>query len=305
MEDTYGRKDRIGKRMAYLLRYGALKEGLEADAEGFVKLDDLLKAGLMRHHCKEEVFSEVKKVNVAGKSRFEIVSKNDVEVIRAAYGRKFAPAPKHKNSEVSRLLEICLSYVSKNIKLYDLEDFPEEYLLSRIYYRLKYEKKLTNSVMQNVIGKMMDSVDFNGIYITEKTLKMLCKRCPNLKSLDLKTCEYLITDTVLRWLLKSLTKLENLNLCGCKSITDNGIEVITKHTLQVERLNFSHLPLVTEKGLRKLVSLCMKLKQLNLQGNPCADKALVEELLGMREKQDLIQTRLKIYADYNTKTIEQ
>lgn len=81
--------------------------------------------------------------------------------------------------------------------------------------------------------------------------------------------------------------------------------MITKHTLQVERLNFSHLPLVTEKGLRKLVSLCMKLKQLNLQGNPCADKALVEELLGMREKQDLIQTRLKIYADYNTKTIEQ
>lgn len=58
---------------------------------GFVKLDDLLKAGLMRHHCKEEIFSEVKKVNVAGKSRFEIVSKNDVEVIRAAYGRKFAP----------------------------------------------------------------------------------------------------------------------------------------------------------------------------------------------------------------------
>ena len=73
---------------------------------------------------------------------------------------------------------------------------------SRIYYRLKYEKTLTNSVMQNAIGKVMDSVDFNGIYITEKTLKMLCKRCPNLKSLDLKTCEYLITDTVLRWLLK-------------------------------------------------------------------------------------------------------
>ena len=73
---------------------------------------------------------------------------------------------------------------------------------SRIYYRLKYQKTLTNSVMQNVIGKVMDSVDFNGIYITEKTLKMLCKRCPNLKSLDLKTCEYLVTDTVLRWLLK-------------------------------------------------------------------------------------------------------
>ena len=34
MEDPYGRKDRIGKRMAYLLRYGALKEGLHADTEG-------------------------------------------------------------------------------------------------------------------------------------------------------------------------------------------------------------------------------------------------------------------------------
>ena len=34
MEDASGRKDRIGKRMAYLLRYGALKEGLHVDTEG-------------------------------------------------------------------------------------------------------------------------------------------------------------------------------------------------------------------------------------------------------------------------------
>ena len=101
-----------------------------------------------------------------------------------------------------------------------------------------------------------------------------------------------------------MTRLRNLNLCGCYSITDNGIEAISKYTSQIERLNLSHLPLVTEKGLCKLVSSCMKLKQLNLQGNPCVDNALVEELLCMREKDDLDQTPLRIYADCNTKTIE-
>ena len=80
---------------------------------------------------------------------------------------------------------------------------------------------------------------------------------------------------------------------------------MSKHTLQIERLNLSHLPLVTEKGLRKLVSSCVKLKQLNVQGNPCVDKTLVEELLGMPKKHDSSQTPLKIYADYNTKTVEE
>ena len=48
----------------------------------------------------------------------------------------------------------------------------------------------------------MDSVDFNGIYITEKTLRIVYERCPNLQSLSLKGCGYLITDNVLQRLLK-------------------------------------------------------------------------------------------------------
>ena len=88
-------------------------------------------------------------------------------------------------------------------------------------------------------------------------------------------------------------------------MTDKGIEAVSKHTLEVERLNLSHLPLVTREGLCKLVSSCTKLKQLNLQGIPCADKALAEELVGMREKQCLNRNLLKIYADYNTKAIEE
>ena len=35
----------------------------------------------------------------------------------------------HLGGNVSKLLEICLSYVCGNIKLYDLEDFPDSFLL--------------------------------------------------------------------------------------------------------------------------------------------------------------------------------
>ena len=53
MEDTSGRKDRIGKRMAYLLRYGALKEGLHVDTEGawFVVFYKALHKILLKSHC--------------------------------------------------------------------------------------------------------------------------------------------------------------------------------------------------------------------------------------------------------------
>ena len=55
--------------------------------------------------------------------------------------------------------------------------------------------------MPSVIGNVMDAVDFNGVYITNKTLKLVCQKCPNLQSLSLKECGYLITDNVLQWLL--------------------------------------------------------------------------------------------------------
>ena len=85
-------------------------------------------------------------------------------------------------------------------------------LPSQIFYRLKFEKRLTNSAMPSVIGRAMDSIDFNGVYITEKTLKLVYERCPNLQSMSLKACGYLITDIVLQRLLKVSTGVDSCSL---------------------------------------------------------------------------------------------
>ena len=73
---------------------------------------------------------------------------------------------------------------------------------SRIYYRLKFQKRLTNAALNSVLGLVMESIDFNGVYVTENTLKLLCRRCPKLRSLEMKGCGYVMTDRLLDTLLK-------------------------------------------------------------------------------------------------------
>ena len=90
---------------------------------------------------------------------------------------------------------------------------------SQIFYRLKFEKKLTNSAMPSVLGRVMDAVNFTGIYITQKTLNLVYERLPHLQALSLKECSYLITDNVLCKLVKVSCNNDNLysiiiGLCG-------------------------------------------------------------------------------------------
>ena len=81
---------------------------------------------------------------------------------------------------------------------------------SQIFYRLKFEKKLTNATMPSVLGRVMDTVNFPGIYITQKTLNLVYERLPHLQALSLKDCGYLITDNVLSKLVKVSYNNDNL-----------------------------------------------------------------------------------------------
>jgi len=294
------RSNKLGKRLSYVLRYGAVIEGLEVSGDGFVNLDDLLHIGLIKRHSREEVIAEVNKKAVSGKSRFELVCRDGRDMIRASYGRNFRPAQKHHGGNVFRLLEICMSYVCSHIKNFDLEDFPDSYILNQIFYRLKFEKKLTNSAMPSVIGRVMDAVDFTGIYITQKTLNLIYERLPNLQALSLKECSYLITDNVLCKLVKSLPLLKRLNICACESVTDQGIQHISKYLKNLVALNISYLPLVTEKGLKELVSNCLNLGELYVCGNSNVDQALIGELQVIQQSQHHSKSSLVIFASCNT-----
>ena len=137
-------KERIGKRLAYLLRYGAHKEGLHVHDGGFVKLNEILNTPLLKHNLyfmqrneetsqlndseiiMEEINTSTSHRNI---NRFELKNINNEMFVRATYGRKFTRSPYHQGSKVNRLMEISLDYIVQHINNYDFEGFPDEYLI--------------------------------------------------------------------------------------------------------------------------------------------------------------------------------
>lgn len=93
-EDNKGKKsekdERLSKRLCYVLRYGAVKEGLTLYEGAFVDLDQLLELPLMRHHTRQEVIEEADiSLSHRGAKRFETKKENGKLLIRACFCRHF------------------------------------------------------------------------------------------------------------------------------------------------------------------------------------------------------------------------
>ena len=69
-----GKDVQFSKAMTYLLRHGAIKEGLNIDQDGFIKLDDLLAHRTLSRASKEELIQIVQN---CPKQRFSIKSIKD------------------------------------------------------------------------------------------------------------------------------------------------------------------------------------------------------------------------------------
>ncbi len=83
------RQLKLGKRLAYLLRYGAEKEGCRVD-EGWIVLQDLLKVPLLSEYTENEVLGEIQTSYSYRKTpRYQWEKRPDGVYVRAAYGRKF------------------------------------------------------------------------------------------------------------------------------------------------------------------------------------------------------------------------
>ena len=64
---------RLGKRLAYILRYGAMKEGLSVFPGGFVSLQDVMGVELMKYHSEKEVMDELlTSQTIRGVNRFQV-----------------------------------------------------------------------------------------------------------------------------------------------------------------------------------------------------------------------------------------
>jgi len=81
---------RISKTLSFLLKYGAVKEGLKVDKAGFVKVEDILQLLFFRY--KKVTAEKIQQlVETNEKRRYELKTENDengipVLYIRAAQG---------------------------------------------------------------------------------------------------------------------------------------------------------------------------------------------------------------------------
>lgn len=86
MSSDSGKRDMmISKALSYLLRHGAIKEKLEIDALGYVKVDQILKNNRLKTH-KTTLHDILRVVENNNKKRFSLMQKDDELYICASQG---------------------------------------------------------------------------------------------------------------------------------------------------------------------------------------------------------------------------
>ncbi|RUS79287.1 hypothetical protein EGW08_012942 [Elysia chlorotica] len=271
---------RLSKRLAYLLRYGAVKEGLNVDDNGYVELEDLCGAHLLRSHSKAEVLEAIQSsTSYRHTKRYDCRERNGQIYVRAAYLRNFEKNPFHSNTKVKTLFESSMTSILDNLDDYDLQDFPDENTLRMMIRRLKQEKKLTSKALRVLLAPTVTRLDLEGVYLTNNTLRLVWTQCPHLQAVSLKDCGYIITDSTLANFTKNLPGLQRLNLCQCSHLTNKSLATLAKNLPKLHTLHMTRVPALTPKGVVDFLQKSLSIKNLDvyyLRTTPEEYKCLVE-----------------------------
>lgn len=73
---------------------------------------------------------------------------------------------------------------------------------SKMIQKMKRQSKLNNAAFRQLLVPALQHLDLSGVYITDSTLKLVWKNCPNLRVLSLKDCGYIVTDSIMEQLVK-------------------------------------------------------------------------------------------------------
>ncbi|KAL8559883.1 hypothetical protein ACOMHN_016929 [Nucella lapillus] len=258
-------KERMSKRLAYILRYAAKKEGLKVDDSGFVDLQDLLSVPMLVRYSAEEILAEVSSSQShRGSHRFDCHTKNGRMLVRATYGRKMEKNPHHDDSQVFTLFESSIQTILGNLQQYDLDDFPDDYLIGFMLNRIARQKKLNNAALKVLLVPALEHLNLEDVYLTQNTLRIVYTQCPHLKSLSLRNCSYIVTDSLLSQLTKKLPDLEFLNLTGCNHLTDRCVKSLVTNLPHLHTVGLSFNKGITETGVIHLLTAAPALKKVDV-----------------------------------------
>ncbi|KAH3886603.1 uncharacterized protein LOC127842934 [Dreissena polymorpha] len=258
--------DRLCKRLCYVLRYGAHKEGLQVYEGGFIGLPELMALNIMRRNTEAEVLAEVAaSISHRGTRRFEIKLQDGRTFIRALNHRNFEESPYHAGTHVKSLLQTTIDYVVNNLSEYDLTDFPDEHIINKMIFQLKRKKKLNARNFTSLLVPALEHLDLScDVYVTPGILKTMWSTCTNLRVLILKDCGYIMTDAIVETLFKKLTHLESVSLTACKHITDKSLASIVKYGHNLRELNVSFIKTFSNAAILDLLCNCKKLTMLDI-----------------------------------------
>eukprot|EP00941_MAST-03F_sp_MAST-3F-sp1_P000797 g797.t1 len=76
-----------------------------------------------------------------------------------------------------------------------------------------------------------------------------------------------ITNSMVQELAEMVPYMTNLNLSGCKEVTDVGLWALARSCSQLRRLNFRNMPQITHVGLRSISLRCLQLTDIDMSNN--------------------------------------
>ncbi|CAG5133175.1 unnamed protein product [Candidula unifasciata] len=256
---------RLPKRLAYILRYGVLKEGLQADENGFVNLDCLLQLELLQDYTRQQVLGEiVSSLGYRAAHRYNWCDRDGQMFVRASYLRNFEKSPYHGGTKIYTLFECAMTQVLDHLDDYDLQDFPDEYIITTMIHRLKRQKKLSLKSLKTLLTPTLTHLDLEGIYLTNNIFRAVWTQCPHLVAVSLKNCGYIVTDTVLVQLTKNLPKLQILNLNRCNHLTVKCLTILSRHLPHLQVLHICGVPSLTYEAVLHFMMSSNQLKFLDV-----------------------------------------
>uniref|UniRef100_A0A6N2MQF4 F-box/LRR-repeat protein 15-like leucin rich repeat domain-containing protein n=1 Tax=Salix viminalis TaxID=40686 RepID=A0A6N2MQF4_SALVM len=80
------------------------------------------------------------------------------------------------------------------------------------------------------------------------------------------TCKlsFRVTDIGIKHVVENCKHIVDLNLSGCKTISDKALQIIAENHQDLESLNLTRCVKLTDGGLQQILSKCSSLQSLNL-----------------------------------------
>lgn len=175
----------------------------------------------------------------------------------------------------------------------DLRECPDSYICQLYLFLKNAGVKVTESFLYGISGPKRKTLQIpfcNGVKAS--SLNYLFFNSPNLEVVDLSNCCQ-VNNRVIKCIISNCKKLRELNICGCKLVTDSAfytelfspvescmtnlrvlnicgcsqivdLQSIIKHTRDLEVLNISCCRNITISTLEDILQSCANLKELDM-----------------------------------------